>query len=82
MYFSVFGGGATQTIQTKYGKLEGAEFYIDDFNWPGYKFLNVPFAAPPTGPLRFKPPQPVSSWDGVRKATEHGRVALLFSRWG
>jgi len=33
-------------------------------------FKGVPFAAPPVGPLRWKPPQPVAPWSGVRKATE------------
>jgi para-nitrobenzyl esterase len=31
-------------------------------------FLGVPFAAPPLGPLRWRPPQPVSPWTGVREA--------------
>ncbi len=35
----------------------------------------IPFAEPPAGPLRFRPPQPPSSWDGVRVASERGPVA-------
>jgi para-nitrobenzyl esterase len=35
-------------------------------------FEGVPFAAPPVGPLRWKPPQPAPKWSGVRKATEFG----------
>ena len=35
-------------------------------------FKGVPFAAPPVGELRWKEPQPVASWKGVRKATEFG----------
>lgn len=35
-------------------------------------FKGVPFAAPPTGALRWRPPQPVQPWAGVRKATEYG----------
>ncbi|MEO6002509.1 MAG: carboxylesterase family protein [Opitutus sp.] len=35
-------------------------------------FKGVPFAAPPVGNLRWKPPQPVIPWDGVRKAVEYG----------
>jgi para-nitrobenzyl esterase len=32
-------------------------------------FRNVPFAAPPVEANRFRPPQPVPAWDGVRDAT-------------
>lgn len=31
-------------------------------------FRGIPFAAPPIGNLRWKPPQPVAHWDGVRDA--------------
>jgi len=33
-------------------------------------FKGVPFAAPPVGDLRWKAPQPVEKWKGVRQATE------------
>ncbi len=35
-------------------------------------FLGVPFAAPPAGDLRWRAPQPVESWDGVRLADQVG----------
>jgi len=35
-------------------------------------FRGVPYAAPPVGALRWKAPQPVAKWEGVRAATEYG----------
>ena len=35
----------------------------------GYEFLGLPYAAPPTGDLRWRGPQPPAGWDGVRDAT-------------
>src|SRR5207237_1487613 len=39
-------------------------------------FKGIPFGAPPVGELRFRPPQPAPSWDGVRVCEEFGRVAM------
>ncbi|UFH55791.1 carboxylesterase/lipase family protein [Spirosoma sp. KNUC1025] len=35
-------------------------------------FRGIPFAAPPVGDLRWKAPQPVTSWTGVRKCDAFG----------
>jgi carboxylesterase type B len=36
------------------------------------EFLGIPFARPPVGSLRWRPPQPAEPWTGVRDAAEYG----------
>ncbi|SDM61331.1 para-nitrobenzyl esterase [Cryobacterium flavum] len=35
----------------------------------------IPYAAPPVGDRRFRAPQPVIAWPGVRDASRYGDVA-------
>lgn len=44
-------------------------------------FLGLPYAAPPTGPLRWKAPQPPSSWKGVRDATKFAGRCEQYHVW-
>jgi len=39
-------------------------------------FKGVPFAKPPVGNLRWRPPQRVESWTGVKKANKFGPYAI------
>jgi len=39
---------------------------------PVHIFRAIPYAAPPLGDLRWKPPQPVKPWSGIRECTDFG----------
>lgn len=54
------------TAQTKSGTVSGtAEHGV--VSWKG-----IPFAAPPIGDLRWRAPQPVPAWQGLRETTAYG----------
>jgi para-nitrobenzyl esterase len=39
-------------------------------------YRGIPYAAPPVGPLRWRPPNPAARWDGVRRADAFGPSAI------
>jgi para-nitrobenzyl esterase len=41
-----------------------------------YVFKGIPYAQPPVGPLRWKPPQPLPRWPDVRDATSFGDACV------
>ena len=45
-------------------------------------YRGVPYAAPPVGALRWKPPQPAAPWTGVRPATAFGAICPQTARMG
>src|SRR4051812_31371237 len=54
------------TVRVDTGDVQGA---VDE----GVEtFKGIPFAAPPVGDLRWRPPQPAAAWTGVRQAAEFG----------
>ena len=45
-------------------------------------YRGIPFAAPPVGDLRWKEPQPVKNWDGVKTTTAFGPRCMQASIFG
>lgn len=61
--------GAAPTVTLRDGVLEGRPFSPEQNE---VAFLGVPYAAPPIGELRWKPPQALKKWSGTRQATQFG----------
>src|SRR5215469_10170018 len=55
------------TVTTRYGMVSGTPA-ADGVT----RFLGIPYAASPTGPLRFAAPQPPAAWSDVRDRTAFG----------
>lgn len=54
----------TTTAVTEYGVVRG----VVETDLVVYR--GIPFASPPVGDLRWRPPQPAAKWDGVRDASQ------------
>ncbi|MFD0795749.1 carboxylesterase/lipase family protein [Mucilaginibacter litoreus] len=59
-------------VQTDAGKISGT--LSNDGGV--HIFKGIPFAAPPVGELRWKAPQPVSHWDGVKACKEFAKSPI------
>ena len=58
-----------ETLQIEGGAISGINV---EGKMPVRAYLGVPFAAPPIGPLRWKPPQPPLAWEGVLCCADFG----------
>ncbi|XP_013919239.1 PREDICTED: neuroligin-4, X-linked isoform X1 [Thamnophis sirtalis] len=62
-------------VTTNYGKIRGVRTPLpNEILGPVEQYLGVPYASPPTGERRFQPPEPPSSWTGIRNATQFAAV--------
>ncbi len=59
-------GAAVDQVKIETGRLTGA------VSGKVVAFKGIPYAAPPVGANRWRPPQPAAKWSGVRAATEFG----------
>ena len=64
--FGIAAKEAPPVVQIDSGQLQGAY----EYNMQAFK--NIPYAAPPVGELRWRPPQPATKWSGIRDATAFG----------
>ena len=68
--------GEAPRVKIANGELEGV-------NESGIKtFKGVPFAAPPVDKFRWREPQPVQNWSGIRKADKFGPRAMQLPVFG
>src|SRR5689334_11532528 len=61
---------ADRVIAVESGKLRGEDI-AGVSSWKG-----IPFAAPPVGPDRWRAPQRVAAWQGIRDATRYGHDCM------
>jgi len=67
---------AADTVRVAQGTLHGATA------GKVTSFKGLPFAAPPVGDLRWRPPAPPKPWTGVRQATAYGPACMQMGRGG
>jgi len=53
-------------VKTEYGRVKG---FVDE-STKTFTWLGIPYAKPPVGDLRWKPPQDPDSWSGILKTEE------------
>jgi para-nitrobenzyl esterase len=63
---SLFANAQNTLIKTRNGSIQGSTNADKSVRI----FKGIPFAAPPVGNLRWKAPQPVNNWTGVKQCTE------------
>ncbi len=61
-----YGAASSLQVTLRTGVVEGRQ------DGPVRTFLGIPYAAPPVGDLRWKPPMAPAKWTGIRKAREFG----------
>ena len=73
--FVMVAAAESAVSQIRQVKVTGGEVKGDESQGVS-SFKGIPFAAPPTGELRWKAPQPVIPWSGVKKANSFAPACM------
>ncbi len=68
------GSSDTEVVRTATGLVRG--LIAEDYRL----YQDIPYAAPPVGPLRWQPPQPAAPWSGLRDGSKAGPQCIQESR--
>ena len=76
MFSSTYAQTNSPVVKIKNGQLQGSvENGVQSFK-------GIPFAAPPVGKYRWREPQPVTNWTGVRDAKQFGPNGMQINIFG
>ena len=67
-----FVSGSNPVLKVEGGKIVGVKTPTKGI----IAYKGIPFAAPPVGDLRWREPQPVVPWEGVKVADTYGAAAM------
>jgi para-nitrobenzyl esterase len=65
-------GDGDVVVETEGGSVRGL---ANTSQW--IQFYGIPYAAPPTGANRWRPPQPAAKWEGVRDGTQDNHAKCM-----
>ncbi|KAM7332505.1 hypothetical protein ACRRTK_009213 [Alexandromys fortis] len=72
LFLHVQGQDSASPIRnTHTGQVRGSLVKVENTEVGVHRFLGIPFAKPPVGPLRFAPPEAPEPWSGVRDGTSY-----------
>jgi len=65
----------TKAFTTNQGLIKGNKVLTSE-GFTYYEFIGIPYAQPPVGKLRFRPPVPADKWDGIMEAVNQSSKCI------